>query len=136
MARLRRRAILLPWRHRMSIDSSGKTAKPKLTITIESFHAHRSGTLYGFATVVIPELHLRIVDCPVHEKNGQRWAGLPAKPQVSKDGSMRRDERCWTSPTAPPATHSRRASSPPCWRAFPASSTRPPHEHNTLRPRS
>jgi hypothetical protein len=93
MARLRRRAILLPWRHRMSIDSSGKTAKPKLTITIESFHAHRSGTLYGFATVVIPELHLRIVDCPVHEKNGQRWAGLPAKPQVSKDGSMRRDER-------------------------------------------
>jgi hypothetical protein len=77
----------------MSTDSSGETAKSKLTITIESWRAHRSGTLYGFATVVIPELHLRIVDCPVHEKNGQRWAGLPAKPQVSKDGSVRRDER-------------------------------------------
>ena len=65
----------------------------KLTVEVESWRAHRSGTLFGFATVLIPELHLRIIDCPVHEKNGQRWASLPAKAQVTKEGTARRDER-------------------------------------------
>jgi hypothetical protein len=65
----------------------------KHNITVESWRTHRSGTLYGFVTVLIPELHLRIVDCPVHEKNGQRWASLPAKAQVTKEGTVRRDDR-------------------------------------------
>jgi hypothetical protein len=79
----------------MSSDSGGNTAEParKLSVTVESFHAHSSGTLLGFATVLIPELHLRVIDCPVHKKNGQRWLAFPAKPQISKDGSVRRDER-------------------------------------------
>jgi hypothetical protein len=29
----------------------------------------------------------------VHEKNGQRWVGLPARPQLTKDGSVRRDDQ-------------------------------------------
>jgi hypothetical protein len=65
----------------------------KLSIEVENFRAQRSNTLFGFATVFIPELHLRVVDCPVHQKNGQRWISLPAKPQITKDGSARRDDR-------------------------------------------
>ena len=65
----------------------------KLSIEIESFRPQRSNTLFGFATIVIPEMRLRIVDATVHEKNGSRWIGLPAKPQVTREGVARRDER-------------------------------------------
>lgn len=65
----------------------------KLSVEVENFRPQRSNTLFGFATVFIPELHLRVVDCPVHEKNGKRWISLPAKPQITKDGSVRRDDR-------------------------------------------
>ena len=29
----------------------------------------------------------------MHEKNGARWIGLPAKPQITRDGVVRKDER-------------------------------------------
>ena len=45
------------------------------------------------ATILIPALHLRIFDATVHEKNGSRWIGLPAKPQVTKEGVVRKDDR-------------------------------------------
>ena len=45
------------------------------------------------ATIIIPALHLRIFDCTVHEKNGARWIGLPAKPQITREGTVRKDER-------------------------------------------
>ena len=35
----------------------------KLSIEIESFRPQRSNTLFGFATILIPALHLRIFDC-------------------------------------------------------------------------
>ncbi len=65
----------------------------KLSVEVENFRPQRSHTLFGFVTVFIPELHLRIIDCPGHEKNGKRWISLPAKPQVTRDGSVRRDDR-------------------------------------------
>ena len=65
----------------------------KLSVEVENFRPQRANTLFGFATVFIPALHLRITDCTVHEKNGQRWIGLPAKPQITKDGNVRRDDR-------------------------------------------
>ena len=65
----------------------------KHTVEVENFRPHRSGTLYGFVTVFIPQLHLRIHELTVHEKNGQRWVGLPARPQLTKDGSVRRDDQ-------------------------------------------
>jgi hypothetical protein len=64
----------------------------KLAVEIENFRPQRSNTLYGFATVFIPELRLRIADCPVHEKTGKRWVNLPARPQVTKEGTVRRDD--------------------------------------------
>ena len=65
----------------------------KLSIEIDSFKPQRSNTLYGFATILIPALHLRIFDCTVHEKGVARWIGLPAKPQVTKEGVVRKDDR-------------------------------------------
>jgi hypothetical protein len=67
--------------------------RTKFTVTVDAFRALKSNTLIGFVTVTIPELHLRICDLTVHESHGKRWIGLPARPQVDRDGSVRRDER-------------------------------------------
>jgi hypothetical protein len=64
----------------------------KLAVEVESFSPQRSNTLFGFATVFIPALHLRIVGCSVHQKNTSRWVGLPAKPWVGSDGVAKRDD--------------------------------------------
>ena len=65
----------------------------KLTVRVEAFKPLRSNTLFGFADIVIPELHLRIRELAVHESHGRRRVGLPAKPQVARDGQVCRDER-------------------------------------------
>jgi hypothetical protein len=65
----------------------------KFTVKVENFKSLRSNTLFGFATIVIPELHLRINDVTVHESHGKRWIGLPAKPQIEREGAVRRDDR-------------------------------------------
>lgn len=64
----------------------------KLAVEIDSFRPLRSNTLIGFACILIPKLHLRIYDIAIHQKDGKRWIGLPARPQVAKDGTVRRDE--------------------------------------------
>jgi hypothetical protein len=69
------------------------TAGGKLTVQVEAFAPRRSNTLVGFCTVIIPEMHLKIIDLSVHEKNESRWMGLPAKPQIAREGTVRRDER-------------------------------------------
>ena len=65
----------------------------KLTIQVEAFKPLKSNTLHGFVDVRIVELHLLIHDLSIHQKNGKRWASLPSKPMVSRDGVVRRDER-------------------------------------------
>lgn len=65
----------------------------KLTVKVESFKPWRSKSLFGFVDIVVPEIHLRIRGATVHESHGKRWIGLPAKPQISREGTARRDER-------------------------------------------
>ena len=62
--------------------------KRKLTVTCRSWTPRQSGTLQGFAAIHIREMRLTIRDVPLHEKNGRRWAQLPAKPQVDQDGRV------------------------------------------------
>ena len=64
----------------------------KLTIQVENFKPLRSNTLFGFVDVLIPQLHLRIREVTVHDSHGRKWIGLPAKPQITRDGQARRDE--------------------------------------------
>jgi hypothetical protein len=74
-------------------DTAPAQAPPrKLSVEVEAFTPRRSNTLVGFCTVVVPELHLRVFDCPVHEKNGKRWISLPAKPLVDRDGVVKRGD--------------------------------------------
>jgi hypothetical protein len=65
----------------------------KLSIEVENFTRRRSNSLRGFADLLIPELRLRIREATVHESHGRRWVGLPARPQVGRDGAARRDDR-------------------------------------------
>jgi hypothetical protein len=65
----------------------------RLTVIVESFKPLRANTLHGFINITIPEMHLRICDLTAHEKNGKRWIGLPAKPQIDRAGTVRKDER-------------------------------------------
>jgi hypothetical protein len=69
------------------------TGTGKLTVQVDAFKPIRSNTLYGFCTIVIPELHLKITDLTVHKKNDSRWVGLPGKAQIDRDGNVRRNER-------------------------------------------
>jgi hypothetical protein len=45
---------------------------------------HTRNTLKGFFDLELPS-GLIIHDCMLHEKNGKRWVGLPARP-YQKDG--------------------------------------------------
>jgi hypothetical protein len=65
----------------------------KLSIRIDAFRRLRSKTLFGFADIIVPEMRLRIREATVHQSHGKRWIGLPAKPQITRDGTVRRDER-------------------------------------------
>jgi hypothetical protein len=64
----------------------------KLTVIVEAYTPRVANTLRGFCTIVVPELHLRIHDVSVFEKGDSRWVSLPAKPQIGRDGSVRKGE--------------------------------------------
>jgi len=63
----------------------------KLTVTCRNFKALRRNTLVGFVTVYIRELRLEIRDVAIHQKGEARWAQLPAKPMIDKNGVAIRD---------------------------------------------
>jgi hypothetical protein len=64
----------------------------KLSVIVEGFTPRHSNTLRGFVTVLVPELHLRIYDIGIHTKGESRWCGMPAKPQIQRDGTVRKGE--------------------------------------------
>jgi hypothetical protein len=64
----------------------------KFSVVVETFKPMRSNTLRGFVTIVVPELHLRIHDIGIHTKGESRWIGLPGKPQIGRDGVVRKGE--------------------------------------------
>ena len=49
-------------------------------------------SLRGFADVRLPS-GLIVRECPVHLSGGRRWATLPAKSQIDRDGQLRHDGR-------------------------------------------
>ena len=65
----------------------------KLSVQVEAFKPLKSNTLHGFCDVRIVEMRLLVRDISVHQKNGKRWASLPAKPQINREGTVRRDDR-------------------------------------------
>lgn len=60
----------------------------KLNVTCTDFRDLQRNTLLGFATIRIAEMRISVSDVAVHEKNGKRWAQLPAKPLLDKDKNV------------------------------------------------
>ncbi len=46
-------------------------------------------TLIGFGTFRMTNIALEILDCPVHEKNGERWLQMPSRPYTDKEGETK-----------------------------------------------
>jgi hypothetical protein len=64
-----------------------------MSIICEKWTARRSNTLLGFADVLLEQTHLRIHDVAIHEKGGRRWAQLPGRPMIDREGLVLRDEQ-------------------------------------------
>jgi hypothetical protein len=58
-----------------------------MAVEIVNFRAYHKNTLRGFTTLLMPTLGLEIRDVTIHEKNGSKWLGLPAKPFEKQDGT-------------------------------------------------
>ena len=59
-----------------------------MAVIIQNYRAFISNTLKGFADVRVGPFTLH--DVTIHEAGGRRWVGLPAKPQISRDGTVLR----------------------------------------------
>jgi hypothetical protein len=60
-------------------------------IVCTNWKTYIRGTLRGFADIRIGAWHLNLRDVAVHEKNGRRWAQLPAKPQLDDNRELIRE---------------------------------------------
>jgi hypothetical protein len=58
-----------------------------IAVRILDWTPRQSGALRGFVDAESPS-GLVLHDCCVFEQNGRRWASPPAKPQVSRDGTV------------------------------------------------
>ena len=56
-------------------------------IEIVKFRKYEKNTLQGFLTILMTEVGLEVRDATLHQKEGKRWIGLPAKPYQKEDGS-------------------------------------------------
>ena len=59
-----------------------------MSIEIADFKAYTKNTLRGFLTVRMTTVGLEIRDIALHERNGERWLQLPAKPFKKPDGKQ------------------------------------------------
>jgi hypothetical protein len=64
----------------------------KVSIVIEEFRRVRRGSLVGFATLRVRQWFLRIHGVSIYELRGSRWAAMPSRPQVSRDGDLIRND--------------------------------------------
>lgn len=63
-----------------------------MPIALLEWRPLKQNSLRGFATVRIGSA-LKVTDVTVHCSAGRRWASLPSKVQINKDGAALRDER-------------------------------------------
>ena len=64
----------------------------KLTLECRGFRPVVKNTLRGFCEIHVKDMALTIKDVALHEKNSSRWASLPAKPMIAKDGMVMKDD--------------------------------------------
>lgn len=59
-----------------------------MPIRCESFRPRRTAVLRGFCDLLLTETHLKIFDVGLFEKDGRRWASLPSKPKINREGHV------------------------------------------------
>jgi hypothetical protein len=59
-------------------------------LRLVSWQPFCKGPLRGFACVELP-IGLRILDVPIRTGRNGLWAGLPAKPEIDRDGKRKTD---------------------------------------------
>jgi hypothetical protein len=64
-----------------------------MPVEITSFKPFEKSSLRGFLTIRMSNIGLEIRDATVHQKDGKRWIGLPAK-SFQKDGEIRWSPIC------------------------------------------
>jgi hypothetical protein len=64
--------------------------QPAWQLRLVSWQPFRKGPLRGFATVELP-IGLKIFDVPIRTGINGLWAGLPAKPEIDRDGRRKTD---------------------------------------------
>lgn len=61
-------------------------------IVASDWKAVAKGTLQGFCTLTLSPSGLVLRDCTLHRNlDGSRWIGLPGRPQMTPEGTQRRD---------------------------------------------
>jgi len=60
-----------------------------MTITCVEFKPLRKGALRGFATFELQPTGLRLKECSALQSHGQRWIGMPSKPQITSEKTVR-----------------------------------------------
>jgi hypothetical protein len=63
-----------------------------MPISLLEWKSFSRNSLRGFATVRLGK-SLKISDIAVHCAHGRRWAQLPSKPALDKDGTAQRDDK-------------------------------------------
>lgn len=63
--------------------------KKLMPVVILDWRPMTKGALLGFVKIKLGALE--ITDVTVMSSNGKKWAGMPAKPQIDKDGTVKRD---------------------------------------------
>lgn len=65
--------------------------QPMMPLSLLDWRPLKKNSLRGFATVRIGKA-LKVSDVSVHCSNGKRWASLPSKPQINKEGVVLKDD--------------------------------------------
>jgi hypothetical protein len=58
-------------------------------IVITKFRQFEKNTLRGFLNIHLTNIGLEIRDATYHQKDGERWIGLPAKPYEDENGDTK-----------------------------------------------
>jgi hypothetical protein len=74
----------------MANIANGLAVQARPDLRLLGFRAVRKNSLRGFASVKLPN-GLVIYDITIGEASGKRWALLPSKAMVDRDGNLKRD---------------------------------------------
>jgi hypothetical protein len=58
-------------------------------IEITKWRKFEKNSLQGFCNILMTNIGLEIQDGTVHEKDGKKWVGLPAKPYQDDEGNTK-----------------------------------------------